>query len=119
MHLNLADLSVIISLAALGTAIYGIFERGRAARRAERIRLTSVIEELAKSRYQLVELASQGTVSGDIIEALHSRQELLGQQALSLLQKHSLEVTSSELRELAFDLEEAGFKEDASVMWEK
>jgi uncharacterized 2Fe-2S/4Fe-4S cluster protein (DUF4445 family) len=101
MPITIAELTTGISSAALAVAAYGIIERGKAASRTERIRLTSIIDDLAKARYDLTELGSKGTLVGDLIEALHARQEVLSQQALSLVQKHSLEITSSELRELA------------------
>jgi hypothetical protein len=117
MHLDVAVISVLISFGALGTAIYGIFERGRAASRAERVRLTAIIENLAETRGKLEELVSNNVTSGNKIEVLHSRQELLAQQAISLIRKHELTITSTECRELAYNLEEIGFREDAEAIW--
>jgi hypothetical protein len=36
VNVTVADISALISVAALGTAVYGIFERGSTAKRAER-----------------------------------------------------------------------------------
>src|SRR5215472_15646170 len=108
MGLDIAIASVLISFGAFGTAVFGIFERGRAASRAERLRLASIIETLTEIRVKLAELVSAGQPNGNVIEALHARQELLSQQAVSLLQKHTLTITSAECRELAWHLEEVG-----------
>jgi tetratricopeptide (TPR) repeat protein len=118
MLLDVADVGILISLGAFGTAVYGIFERGRAANRAERLRLTSIIESLAETRSKLVELVANGETSGNRVEVLHAQQELLSQQAVSLIRKYELTITSAECRELAFNLEEIGFREDAEAIWQ-
>jgi len=115
--ITVAEVSAVISLAALGTAVYGIFERGNAAKRAERVRLTTIVENLAKARRELVELASKGVMAGDFVETLSAQIEILAQQALSLVQENQLTVTSSECREIAMALEQAGFIDNAEAMW--
>jgi hypothetical protein len=117
VFITTAEVSVAISLAALGTAVYGIFERGNAAKRAERVRLTTIVEDLAKIRGEIVELVSKGITAGDQVEQIHGRMELLAQQALSLVQAHHLTITSSEYREIAIGLEEAGFTDNAHDMF--
>ena len=117
MVITVAEVSAIISLAALGTAIYGIFERGNAAMRAERLRLTAIVENLAKARGELTDLASAGVTAGDKVEVINSRMELLAQQARSLVQEHHLTVTSTECREMATAFEEVGFIDFADEMW--
>jgi hypothetical protein len=117
VHLTLADLSVVVSLAALATAVYGIFERGNAARRAERIRLTTIVENIVSVRRELVESVSKGITVGDVVEVMNTRLEVLSQQALSILQTTKLPVTSVECRELALALEGSGFNDDAEYVW--
>jgi hypothetical protein len=118
MPLDLAEFSAGISFAALAIATYGIFERGKTASRAERVRLTTIVGELAKTRGELVDIAMKGQTIGDMIEVLHTRQELLSQQARSLIQGHELTITSSECREVAFNLAETSFNDDADAMWQ-
>ena len=109
--------SIIISIAAFLVAAYGIIERRMTATRSERIRLTTIVENLTQVRRSLTELAQQGQTSGGMVEVVNTRLEVLSQQALSLVQQHSLTVTSTECREIAFDLELTGYKEDADFMW--
>lgn len=116
--MDIAEFSAGVSFVALLAAVYGIFERGKAASRAERVRLTSIIEALGKTRGELVEIAMKGQLIGDMVEVLHSRQELLSQQARSLIQKYQLTITSSECREVAYNLSETGFHEDADGIWQ-
>lgn len=117
MVITVAEVSALVSLAALGTAIYGIFERGNAAKRAERLRLTVIVENIARARGELTDLVSAGVTFGDKIEVINSRIELLAQQARSLLQKYHLEVTSTECREIAVALEECGLIDSADEVW--
>jgi hypothetical protein len=113
-----AQISVIIGLAAFGVAAYGIFERRRMASTSERIRLTSIVDEITQVRYSLTELGSKGTTSGNLVEAANSRIEILSQQALALTRQHEVTITSSECREVALGLEETGYLEDSDEMWE-
>jgi hypothetical protein len=115
--MDIAQISVIISASAFVVAAYGILERRITARRAERIRLTTIVEDLTKTRLELYELASNGITMGDRIEALNTRLEVLSQQALSLIRQHSLTITSTECREVAFDLMQAGYQDNAEFMW--
>src|SRR5215472_18697013 len=117
MIITTADVSVVVALAALGTAVYGIFERGNAAKRAERVRLTTIVESIVKVRRELVECASKGIMAGDLVEALNAQMEILSQQALSLVKAHPLDITSTECREIASGLEAAGFVDSAEDMW--
>jgi hypothetical protein len=112
-------ITIIISVAAFGVAAYGILERRLAARRSERLRLTTIVENLAKVRLELIEMASKGQTIGDVVEAVNARLEVLSQQALSLIvQEHSLTITSTECREVAVGLEQAGYIEDAEFIWD-
>jgi hypothetical protein len=116
--MNTALISTIISVAAFAVAAYGILERRKAASRAERIGLTTIIDELAQTRYQLTDVASKGTTKCDLIEALNTRIELLSQQAKSLIQEHALTITSTECREVAYCLKLAGYVEDSDDVWQ-
>jgi hypothetical protein len=118
LRMHLADVSVIISLGALGVAIYGIFERGRAAGRAERIRLTSIVDDLARSRADFVDRQLSGELNPSVVEAYHARTGVLSQQAFSLIRGHALAVTSAECREVAYHLEDNGFDSDADSAWQ-
>ena len=115
--MDTAQISVEISGLAFLAAAYGVLERRLAARRAERIRLTAITADLTKTRLDLYEFAEKGIKMGDMIEALNTRLEVLSQQALSLIQQHSLTVTSTECREVAFDLMQTGYHDDAEFMW--
>jgi hypothetical protein len=95
MVITVAEVSAVISLSALGTAIYGIFERGAAARRAERTRLTTIVENTAKARGELMKLSGEGVTTGNAVEIIHAQQELLAQQARSLIKDHRLTITST------------------------
>jgi tetratricopeptide (TPR) repeat protein len=117
MSFTTADISVIISLCAFLVSGYGIIERGNAAKRAERLQLTDTVKDMINVRRQLVELVSEGITSGNAVEILSAQLEVLSQQALKLVKKHELEVTSTECREIAMSLEQAGFKENADDMW--
>ena len=110
-------ITIIISVGAFGVAAYGILERRLAARRSERIRLTTIVENMTQVRRELIELGEQGKTSENIIEVLNSRLEVLAQQAVSLVQQHSLTITSTECREIAIGLEQTGYREDAEFMW--
>jgi hypothetical protein len=112
------SISILISLAALGISIYGVFEKRSSARRAERLRLISLTDNLGELIGELIDKAKSGEVMGDTIENLNSRIELTAQQALSLIQKHTLDVTGAELRTVAQALEESGLNEDAQQVWE-
>jgi len=111
-------ISIIISVAAFMVAAYGIVERRVAATRTERIRLTTIVENMVQIRKELIELSQQGQTSGNIIEAISARLEILAQQAIFLVQRHSLTITSTECREIAIGLEQAGYLEDADFMWD-
>jgi hypothetical protein len=111
-------ISTLISLAAFGVAAYGITERRLGARRSERVRLTTIVENLTKVRLELLDLVAKGQTIGDVVEAVNARVEVLSQQALSLIQQHSLTVTSTECREVGYALQLAGYREDAEFMWD-
>lgn len=117
MVITVAEVSAVISLAALGTAIYGILERGNAAKRAERLRLTAIVENIVRARGEIVELVAAGIATGDKVEVINARMEMLAQQARSLLQEHHLTVTSTECRAIANAFEEAGFIDVADEIW--
>jgi len=75
------------------------------------------VENLTKVRLELLELVAKGQTIGDVVEAVNTRVEVLSQQALSLIQEHSLTVTSTECREVAYALYLAGYQDDAEFMW--
>ncbi|MBC8990258.1 hypothetical protein H9X95_08815 [Micromonospora chalcea] len=112
--MGLSYLSFGISFAALLVATYGILERHQVARRADRLRLTVITGELAKLREDLVKAE---TNTGNLIENVHSRMEVLAQQALSLIQAHEVSLTSAELRVIAMALEETGYNEASEGIW--
>jgi len=58
-------ITIIISVGAFGVAAYGILERRLAARRSERIRLTTIVENMTQVRRDLVELSHQGGAFGE------------------------------------------------------
>jgi hypothetical protein len=118
MTFTAAGVGVAISLAAFVIALYGVFERGAAAKRAERLRLTSIVEGIAKLRRELVESAASGTIIGDSIEVLSAQLELLAQQAWSLVTSHELDITSTEYREIASAFEQVRFVDLADEMWQ-
>jgi hypothetical protein len=105
--------SLLISLLALAVAAYGIFERKAAATRAERIRLSVITDDLQKIK---LELLTAGAFGGNV-EALHTRTELLAQQALSLIREHAIPATSAECRAVAFGLGRVHCTEDAEEVW--
>jgi hypothetical protein len=111
-------ITIIISVGAFLIAAYGIFERRLAARRSERLRLTAIAENMTQVRRELIELGEKKQTSGNIIEVINTRLEVLSQQALSLVQQHSLTITSTECREIAINLEQTGYREDAEFVWE-
>ncbi|MFG1893315.1 hypothetical protein ACGFIP_04855 [Micromonospora zamorensis] len=112
--MELPLLSFGISFAALLVAAYGILERHQGARRADRLRLTVITGELAELREELVKAETR---TGDFVEIVHSRMEVLAQQALSLMQAHEVSLTSAELRVIATALEETGFNDASEGVW--
>ena len=68
-------ISIIISVAAFGVAAYGIAERQVAAARAERIRLTTIVENMAQIRRELVEMSVRGENTGNTVEVISARLE--------------------------------------------
>jgi len=111
--------SLIISVVALSVAIYGVFERRQAANRADRLRLSVITGEMAGLGFELVKMASEGHRVGDRVEAMHTRIELLGQQALTLMDAHAPTLTSTECRQIALALEESGYRDNAGEVWRR
>jgi hypothetical protein len=101
--------ALVISASALVVSIYGVAERRRDARRAERVRLTTIIADLDALYVEQLK-TPDGLSSGDLTSAINSRREVLSLQALALLPRFEKEITSSELRVLAFALSRAGWK---------
>ncbi|MBM0275786.1 hypothetical protein [Micromonospora tarensis] len=112
--MELSLLSFAISFAALLVAAYGILERHQVARRADRLRLTVITGELAELLEGLVKAE---ITTGDLVENVHTRMEVLAQQALSLIRAHEVSLTSAELRVIAVALEETGYNEASEGIW--
>ena len=102
--------ALAISLAALAISLYGIVERRSAARRAERLRFMSLVDDLNSLRVDHI------LPWGDEASAVNARAELLTVQAFAL-QKRLTDVTSPEFRTLAFALDRAGYPEQAEQAW--
>jgi hypothetical protein len=109
-------LALIISALALTISVYGAVERRNVLRQAERQRLASLIIDLDKLHYEQLK-SPDGLVPGDFADSINSLRALLSAQALALLPAFTREVTSSELRTLAFALGRAGYLEDGERIW--
>jgi tetratricopeptide (TPR) repeat protein len=110
--------TVAISLFALAISIYGVAERRNAAKRAERLRLATIIDELNGLHLEHLQ-APDGLTDGDITDAINARRELLAVQSLSLLDSFRKTTTSPEYRTLAHALSRAGYPNEADEVWRK
>ncbi|GAA0564183.1 hypothetical protein GCM10010172_54530 [Paractinoplanes ferrugineus] len=108
--------SLLISVCALALAIYGVLERRRDVRRSEWLRLTAAIADLDALSFEQLK-TPDGLNAGDFTNAVNSRREILSFHALALLPKFQKQVTSSELRVLAYALSRAGFPSEAERIW--
>jgi len=106
---------VLISLAALAVSLYGILERRGAARRAERLRFASLIDDLNELRLSYRH-PTTALEFGDEAAFVNARAELLAVQAF-LLRKHLHDITSPEYRTLAFALSRSGYPAEADQSW--
>jgi len=106
---------VLISLVALAVSLYGILERRGAARRAERLRFATLIDDLNTLRlaYRHPTTALE---FGDEADAVNARAELLAVQAF-LLRKRLHDITSPEYRTLAYALSRSGCPAEADQCW--
>jgi hypothetical protein len=106
---------VLISLVALAVSLYGILERRGAARRAERLRFATLIDDLNTLRlaYRHPTTALE---FGDEADAVNARAELLAVQAF-LLRKRLHDITSPEYRTLAYALSRSGCPAEADQSW--
>ncbi|WP_030434223.1 hypothetical protein [Actinoplanes subtropicus] len=106
---------VLISLAALAVSLYGILERRGAARRAERLRFATLVDDLNNLRlaYRHPTTALE---FGDEAAFVNARAELLAVQAF-LLRNRLHDITSPEYRTLAFALSRSGYPAEADQSW--
>ena len=98
-------ITLCISGIALIVAVYGIFERGVATRRALRIRLTELIDELAQIDGDQQVYEQDDTKSEPMKVALRdgnaTRRALLAAQAVDILAKYKRRITIPEYSILA------------------
>jgi len=106
---------VLISLAALAVSLYGILERRGAARRAERLRFASLIDDLNELRLSYRH-PTTALEFGDEADAINGRAELLAVQAF-LLRQRLHDITSPEYRTLAYALSRSGYPAEADQSW--
>jgi hypothetical protein len=103
-------ISLVISGMALAVAIYGILERGLATRRALRIRLTELIDGLAKidvDQQLYVQDASKSDAMKSAFRTSHAtRRALLAAQAIDILAKYRRRMTIPEYITLGTALHE-------------
>jgi hypothetical protein len=106
---------VLISLAALAVSLYGVVERRGVARRAERLRFATLIDDLNDLR--LAYRRPTTTLEfGDEADAINGRAELLAVQAF-LLRQRLHDITSPEYRTLAYALSRSGYPAEADQSW--
>ncbi|HEX5199618.1 MAG TPA: hypothetical protein VFW27_06710 [Actinoplanes sp.] len=102
--------ALVISLAALAVSLYGIAERRSMARRGERLRFVTLIDDLNGLRLE------HRLPHGDLADAVNARAELLAIQAFTL-QKRLTDITSPEYRTLAYALGRSGYPAEADQSW--
>lgn len=123
-------LSVVISLAALAVAIYGIFERRYAARAAVRVRLTEllgVIEQLNVDEGRYADDHGASATAPDAVAALPyayaGKRALLTYQALDLVETQLARsvrmLTAPEHVSLAVSLRACGDLAASRQQWER
>jgi len=110
-ELQLKDLiSILISGAAFCVALYGILERGLAARRALRVRLTELIDDLVQIDVSQRLLDHDQGKPEDVKAAVRDgnalRRALLAAQAVDILFKYKRRITIPEYVSLAEALRE-------------
>jgi hypothetical protein len=108
--------ALLVSALALAVAIYGVLERRAAARRSERLRLSTLIADLDGLYFEQL-TSPDGLAPGDFTDGINSRRELMSMQALALLPGFRKEVTSAELRILAYALNRAGYPSESDRVW--
>ncbi|MGX6607438.1 hypothetical protein ACWKSP_35735 [Micromonosporaceae bacterium Da 78-11] len=110
--------TLTISLLALVISVYGVAERRQAARRAERLRFTTIVDDLNGLHLEHLQ-APGGLAPGDLTDGVNARRELLAVQALTLLGVVGKTLTSPECRALAHALSRSGYPTEADEVWRK
>jgi hypothetical protein len=108
--------ALFFSGCAMAISIYGVLERRRDLKRNEWLRLTGTIADLDALFFEQLK-TPDGLSAGDFTNAVNSRREVLSFHALALLPRFQNEITSSELRVLAYALSRAGYPSESERIW--